>query len=46
MPVNLCPQSSADEVDLVDLVEVLRALADPVRLRIVTRSTDGEYHLR
>ena len=43
MPANPCPQSSADEVDLV---EVLRALADPVRPRIVARSKDGKYHLR
>jgi DNA-binding transcriptional ArsR family regulator len=41
MPVNPYPHPSADEVDLV---EVLRALADPVRLRIVARLTDGEYH--
>ena len=41
MPVNPYPQPPADEVDLV---EVLRALADPVRLRIVARLTDGEYH--
>jgi len=41
MPANPYPQPSADEVDLV---EVLRALADPVRLRIVVRLADGEYH--
>jgi len=37
--VNPYPQPPADEVDLV---EVLRALADPVRPRIVARLADGD----
>lgn len=28
----------------IDLVSVLKALADPVRLLIVSRLSDGEYH--
>jgi DNA-binding transcriptional ArsR family regulator len=31
-------------VEDIDLVEVLRALADPVRLRIVARLGDDQYH--
>ena len=31
-------------VDEIDLVEVLRALADPVRLRVVVQLADNEYH--
>ena len=38
MPVNPYPQLSVDEVDLV---EVLRALADPVRPRTVARLADA-----
>src|SRR5882762_10607076 len=41
MSTNPYSQPSADEVDLV---EVLRALADPVRLRIAVRLADNEYH--
>src|SRR5882724_11460620 len=41
MPANPYPHPPAEEVDLV---EVLRALADPVRLRIVVRLADNEYH--
>jgi len=41
VPLNPYPQPPADEVDLV---EVLRPLADPVRLRIAARLTDGEHH--
>lgn len=35
------PEPSFDDVDLV---EVLRGLADPVRVRIVQRLADGAYH--
>ena len=30
--------------EAIDLVAVLKALADPARLSVVTRLSDGEYH--
>jgi DNA-binding transcriptional ArsR family regulator len=30
--------------EAIDLVTVLKALADPARLAVVTRLSDGEYH--
>ncbi|QHC68669.1 helix-turn-helix domain-containing protein [Rathayibacter sp. VKM Ac-2759] len=31
-------------VESIDVVALLKALADPVRLTVVTRLADGEYH--
>src|SRR5258707_14824452 len=39
--VNPYPEPLAEDIDLV---EVLRALADPVRLRVVARLGDDQYH--
>jgi len=41
MTTNTYPQPAVQDIDLVD---VLRALADPVRLRIVVCLADDEYH--
>ena len=41
MPADPYPQPAVEDIDFV---EVLRALADPIRLRIVLRLAD-EYHL-
>lgn len=31
-------------VESIDVVALLKALADPVRLQVVSRLSDGEYH--
>jgi len=41
MSVNPYPEPAVEDIDLV---EVLRALADPVRLQVVVRLADDEYH--
>ena len=41
MAANPYPQPPAEDIDFV---EVLRALADPIRLRIALRLADDEYH--
>jgi len=41
MNENPYPQPT---IDSVDLIGVLRALGDPVRLRIVVRLADNDYH--
>ena len=41
MSINPYPEPLAEDIDLV---EVLRALADPVRLRVVARLGDDQYH--
>jgi DNA-binding transcriptional ArsR family regulator len=41
MDTNAYPQPAAQDIELVD---VLRALADPARLRIVVCLADDKYH--
>jgi len=41
MAANPYPQPPAEDIDFVG---VLRALADPIRLRIALRLADDEYH--
>ena len=41
MSIDPYPEPLAEDIDLV---EVLRALADPVRLRVVARLGDDQYH--
>ena len=38
---EMLPEPAADEIELID---ILKAIADPVRLSLVTAMRDGQFH--
>lgn len=38
---EMLPEPSTDQIELID---ILKALADPARLRLVTAMRDGQFH--